>query len=214
MTLILFAQTRSGGSFIADALSGGGTILTEPLLPVDAADYLGKENEGRARKFRADCAVASVAKVVDFGFYLDLGEPLPEGRHFVLFRHPFAQIASTLFTWHDWADRWCDKSRFWEAIEAWKRHFALAQRLRHLDPETGVLKYEDALANLTAFVRKVRPGQVYLDHANKVKRNNYKLGPEAEGGEWKPSEYALLEKEKTWIWERLRPEMEALGYAR
>jgi hypothetical protein len=220
--VLIFALRRSGGSYVSQILSGGMPILSEPHLPDDGFKSTLTENVKRLFDFQAKAPTYQVVKVCDFEPYFDLlkdrGLGLPDGMRVIcLFRHPVRQITSSLFTFRNWEDSWAPREYFWAEIEAYRKHVRLCREinLRFL-PKVEFVRYEDTLGDkLPSFLRMVY-GDDAVDfeaYAMESSKKHYPLGPKPEGDTWQPSAKVLLKKEGLWIQERLREEMEFLGYA-
>lgn len=219
--VIIFTMFRSGGSYLSQVLSAGRPILTEPSLPSDAPGVSLKESMERLQKLHEDAKECQVIKICQFGAYLDLLQDrkisLPEGFAPVcLFRHPFNQIASQLYVFDNWADRWTSHAVFFNAIESYRAHVRLCRLIQQRYPEAQVLRYEDTLGEgLEATLEKLfgKGAQDALPYAEEVRNRNYKLGPVPEGEEWEPGEYELSKREKVMVAEALEKEMAELGYS-
>ena len=213
--VLIFALVRSGGSFVSQTLSAGLPVLTEPPLPADGESLT--INVQRLLDFHA--ASFQVAKLIRFKEYIDLAEDRraqpPAASRFFLFRHPYTQIASYLFTFCDWADNWAPRQSFHFALKAYREHWALFQRASALWPPVGLLRYEDARGDgLEPFLASVygKNAVSFLPFAKASARKNFRLGPVPGEGEWAPGAYELTPKEKYWVREALADVMEALGY--
>lgn len=221
--ILLFAMQRSGGSYISRVLSGGGMILSEPVLPDDGFLTPEKENIERLLHFQKSAKDYQVVKLCNFKQYLshleDRKLSLPDSFLPVcIFRHPFTQIASTLFTFRDWSDNWSAREPFFNAITEYRIHYTTCLKIKAARPETIFAKYEDSIGDqLESFIKSILGDKLspeILDYATAVKEKNFKLGPDSDGSTWSPSEYALTNKEKAWVCDRLGDVMEALEYAR
>ena len=221
MGVLLFALPRSGGSYVSQILSGGGCILSEPELTNDGFTRTETENVRRILEFQEEAKQFQVVKVCDFKNYLErladrrLG--LPEGLTAIcLFRHPYAQIASHLFTFCDWADNWAPRENFWTAIRLYKEH---VEQCLMLSERYGArfLKYEDTIGDKALDVlHDIYEAEAanFLDYALRVQHLRFRLGPVSDGATWEPSTYSLVPKEKYWVVDHLKAEMELLGYGR
>jgi len=220
--VLLFAMQRSGGSYLSQVLSGGRPILSEPPLPDDGFASTLTENIERFLHFQEASKGFQVVKLCRFDNYLEIlqerRDTLPEGfLPICLFRHPFTQIASRLFTFDNWEDPWTPRNYFWDAIANYRKHFVLCETIKKLYPETLYVRYEDTLGeNLQTFLSSLYKEDLeqVLEYAAEAQGKNYRLGPAAFGDSWEPSTKELLKKEKYWIWEKLADVMEILQYGR
>lgn len=220
--ILIFTLTRSGGSYVSQILSKGDPILTEPVLPDDGFISTLTDNVKRLNKFQTNADNYQVIKVINFKDYLDMLKDrsldIPSTHTpVVLFRHPYTQIASVLFTFHEWDDNWAPRHFFQDAIDDYKQHVKLANRIKKKYPKTIFVKYEDTIGDgMLPFLDSIYPANsnLFYDYAISVQGLNYKLGPTPDGDAWDPSLKKLTKKEKFWVLEKLSDEIDGLGYGR
>ena len=220
--VLIFALQRSGGSYVSQILSGGKPILSEPALPDDGFISPLTENVRRMFDFQDRASTYQVIKVCRFENYLDMladrGLSLPDGfTPICLFRHPYTQIASHLYTFHEWEDGWAPRDHFWRAIEDYRSHFRLCEIIKQRFPGTLYVKYEDTLGDgLLPFLKMIygENADAFSAQALEAQGFAYKLGPITDGTAWVPRTKKLQKKEECWINEKLGDVMEALGYGR
>jgi hypothetical protein len=220
--IVILAQYRSGGSYLSQALSNGAPILSEPYLPDDGFISTKEDNLKRFIEVRNQIMAHGVSKLVRFENFVRMMEEFkveipPEVQIICLYRHPYTQIASQLFKFDNWADNWTPRHHFWTAIEEYRKHFELCEHVKVKIPGVVSLKYEDTIGEGIAGTLDFIYGaeaSTYLAYALEVQKTSFPLGPVSDGAPWEPSAYALTEKEKYWVWEKLTDVMEALGYVR
>ena len=222
MPKVILAQYRSGGSYLSQALSNGAPILTEPGLPDDGFLNTLTENVKIFLNVVEQIKAHGVTKLSNFknfvGMFEDRHEKIPPDVQLIfLYRHPYTQIASVLFKFHEWDDNWADRRHFWEAIAAYREHFQLCESIKSKVPGCLTIRYEDAIGDgLPSVLAQVYGDAAanYLDYALAIQNQNFPLGPRTDGTEWEPSTYELKPKEKYWVAQNLGDVMEALDYGR
>lgn len=219
---LIFTLQRTGGSYVTNILSGGMPIMTEPFLPDNGFGSTLTQNMRRLNDFQTQATSYQVVKLVDFvpylGFLQDQKLTLPTGFvPFCLFRNPYSQVASFLYKFCGWNDRWTDTAVFWKIIENYRAFYDVSLKIKKKFPKTIFLKYEDSLgAGMADFIKVVYPVNyaAFMANATAVQNLNFTLGPTATGKEFEPADIPLLNKEKFWIYDKLTAAFEGLGYAR